>query len=278
MKRPLFRSNRFNALALLAVLQLLSMALFGASAHAQFEKQLTDLLDRAVYDVDDREIGDIEDVVLRRTGQVQSVLIARHGFLGLGSKLIALPIRKLEPRKASGYRIAHKRDELKNLPEFDYNQPNLYKGSSLYPPPAQGQPRQNGGNPYRMHHRRNDSTGGPYENRPRSRAEPYFTYPWLQTYFPSKLLGTGLLGQVVRGRKARRIAEIQDLLISQKNGRTQITRILVTRDNLLDLDPDPQSVSLPYRPLRINKFGVYYPITENKLERLLENDQRGSDG
>jgi len=83
---------------------------------------------------------------------------------------------------------------------------------------------------------------------------------------------------VVRGRKARRIAEIQDLLISQKNGRTQITRILVTRDNLLDLDPDPQSVSLPYRPLRINKFGVYYPITENKLERLLENEQRGSDG
>src|SRR3546814_13916998 len=51
---------------------------------------------KTLYGADDQEVGEIDDVVMSQSGSgVESVLVDVGGFLGLGSKTIAVPVDDL---------------------------------------------------------------------------------------------------------------------------------------------------------------------------------------
>ena len=62
------------------------------------------LIGTRVVSANNETIGDVNDVVLDRSGNAQTVVIGVGGFLGIGEKSVAVPFRSLEiggPRDAS---------------------------------------------------------------------------------------------------------------------------------------------------------------------------------
>jgi PRC-barrel domain len=75
----------------------------GASAQGNFVTQLqpgqwmaSKLIGTRVVGANNESIGDINDVVLDKSGTAQTVVIGVGGFLGIGEKSVAVPFRSLE--------------------------------------------------------------------------------------------------------------------------------------------------------------------------------------
>ena len=97
-------------------------------------QQVTDwrgskLIGATVYGSDNASIGEVSDLVLASDGKVSGVVIGVGGFLGVGSKNVAVPFDKLEvtrkPNSATIDKItvAFSKDELKNAPTFAFYEP-----------------------------------------------------------------------------------------------------------------------------------------------------------
>ena len=53
------------------------------------------VIGRDLYGANDEEVGEIEDVVMGTSGDVESVLIDIGGFLGMGAKRVAIPVDQI---------------------------------------------------------------------------------------------------------------------------------------------------------------------------------------
>lgn len=85
---------------------------------------------------DNQKIGDVTDILFDRSGKVLAYVIGVGGFLGIGSKDVALAPAafQVEPANDRGdmkLKLAMTRDELKNAPEF--------KAAASRPAPTTGQ-------------------------------------------------------------------------------------------------------------------------------------------
>jgi hypothetical protein len=76
------------------------------------------LVGMELHGSDDSSIGDIEEVVAGPDGQVSSVLIDVGGFLGIGSKRVAIDVNSLEMRGDRLVVIDMTEDQVKELPEY----------------------------------------------------------------------------------------------------------------------------------------------------------------
>jgi sporulation protein YlmC with PRC-barrel domain len=75
----------------------------------------------AVYDATDERIGDISELVLTPEGQVSQAVLDVGGFLGIGTKTVALPIGDvdiLQSQDGSEVRVyvPHTREQLESMP------------------------------------------------------------------------------------------------------------------------------------------------------------------
>lgn len=62
----------------------------------------SDLIGRDVYGADNQDIGEVNDVLLNRSGQVEALVIGVGGFLGIGESNIAVPLQAVRFMGASG--------------------------------------------------------------------------------------------------------------------------------------------------------------------------------
>jgi sporulation protein YlmC with PRC-barrel domain len=60
------------------------------------ELQVSELLGTAVRNTANESIGNINDVLLTKDGQIHSVIVGVGGFLGLGEKNVALKFSELQ--------------------------------------------------------------------------------------------------------------------------------------------------------------------------------------
>jgi sporulation protein YlmC with PRC-barrel domain len=77
------------------------------------------ILNRAVLNNKGEEVGEIDDLIINRTGKVEQIILSVGGFLGIDEKLVAMPYR---PLKVTDLGIVYNvsKDDLKNLPGFSY--------------------------------------------------------------------------------------------------------------------------------------------------------------
>jgi sporulation protein YlmC with PRC-barrel domain len=76
---------------------------------------------RDVYDTSNQRIGDVSDLVVEADGRVSAIVIGVGGFLGIGTKDVAVPYRDLKNGNREGkaiFVLNHTREELKNAPAF----------------------------------------------------------------------------------------------------------------------------------------------------------------
>jgi len=94
----------------------------GFSTVAWATLSVDDLRRAEVYDIDNRRVSDISDILFGTDGSVEAVLINVGGFLGIGQRSVAIPMDQIEiqgKQDLSDLRVylAISKDMLEALPE-----------------------------------------------------------------------------------------------------------------------------------------------------------------
>ena len=97
------------------------------------------ILGRPVQDSDSKEMGRVIDVVVAPEGRVRAVVIDFGGFLGVGSRKIAVDWSALHfggaVKHEGDIRLSLTQDQLKAAPEFKEGNPVVIIGSKGAPEP-----------------------------------------------------------------------------------------------------------------------------------------------
>ena len=100
--------------------------------------RLTQMNGATVYDTQNRNIGDIKDMILDRDGRVAAVVLDVGSFLGVGGKYVAVPMNDLkvsfDDNNKPRFSVARTKEQLKAASTYDLNEKKAMSGTSV--PPA----------------------------------------------------------------------------------------------------------------------------------------------
>lgn len=85
---------------------------------------VTNFYKQNVYDPSDNKIGDVDDVLIDKDGQVTAMIIGVGGFLGMGEKDVAIPFSALHASEKNNkwYLVLNTtKDDLKAAPGYRYD-------------------------------------------------------------------------------------------------------------------------------------------------------------
>src|ERR1700740_1097000 len=85
---------------------------------------VTNYYKQAVYDPKESKIGDIDDVLLNKSGKVRGPGIGLGGLLGAGEKDVIVPFTAVKTTKKNDkwwLTLDDSKDDLKNAPGFKYD-------------------------------------------------------------------------------------------------------------------------------------------------------------
>lgn len=99
------------------------------------EIRASKMIGSAVYDVQNRKIGSVEDLVLDRSGKIDVVVVDVGSLLGMGGKNVAVPLSDI---KTGNNRLTLDRtkEQLQQMAEYRLEDRNSGAGTSTSP--AQG--------------------------------------------------------------------------------------------------------------------------------------------
>ena len=85
---------------------------------------MTNFYKQNVYDPSDNKIGDVDDVLIDKEGNVTALIIGVGGFLGMGEKDVAIPFSDLRASEKNNkwYLVLNAtKDALKTAPGYTYD-------------------------------------------------------------------------------------------------------------------------------------------------------------
>ena len=80
-----------------------------ASMHREGEWRASKLVGLNVYNDNNEKIGDINDIILDKSGKVENVVLGVGGFLGMGEHYVAVSYDKLRWSTTRRARLQHPR-------------------------------------------------------------------------------------------------------------------------------------------------------------------------
>lgn len=87
-------------------------------------RTVTDWYKQNVYDPKDEKIGEIMDVLVGSSGQIEAAIVGVGGFLGAGEKDVAVSFNSIKPTKKNDktyLTLDTTKDALKNAAGFKYD-------------------------------------------------------------------------------------------------------------------------------------------------------------
>src|SRR5215469_14603344 len=87
-------------------------------------RTVTDWYKQNVYDPSQQKIGEIMDLLVSPSGQIDSAIVVVDGFLGAGEKDVAVTFSAIKPTKKNDktyLTLDTTKDALKNAPGFKYD-------------------------------------------------------------------------------------------------------------------------------------------------------------
>jgi sporulation protein YlmC with PRC-barrel domain len=87
-------------------------------------RTVTDWYKQNVYDPNQTKIGEIMDVLVNPSGQIEAAIVGVGGFLGAGEKDVAVNFNQIKPTKKNDktyLTLNTTKDALKNAPGFKYD-------------------------------------------------------------------------------------------------------------------------------------------------------------
>jgi sporulation protein YlmC with PRC-barrel domain len=96
------------------------------------EIRASKMIGSTVYDVQNRNIGSVKDLVLNRDGKVDAVVVDVGSFLGMGGKFVAIPISDI---KTDNNRLTldRNKEQLQQMAAYDLENRNTGAGTSTSP-------------------------------------------------------------------------------------------------------------------------------------------------
>ena len=85
---------------------------------------VTNYYKQAVYDPKESKIGDIDDVLVDKSGKITGLVIGVGGFLGAGEKDVIVPFTAVKTTKKNDkwwLTLDETKDDLKGAPGFKYD-------------------------------------------------------------------------------------------------------------------------------------------------------------
>jgi sporulation protein YlmC with PRC-barrel domain len=217
-------------------------------------------IDREIYSKTGNQIGEIDDLVIRRSGKIKKVTIDVGGFLGIGDKLVAVSPDDFGDLmvKANGRMVLDTTEQqIEKRPEFDYYRKGLlpdyyyrpkhyYRyGYYAFPPPYP---------PY-------EPSGPQSSERP---AAPFWQgepYDW--AFSPARFLASTLMNRQVINESGNYIGRVADLLIDTRDER--VKKIILASESIRG---DDALVAIPYEPPGFAAYGVVFDISRKEIKNL----------
>src|SRR5215472_10373159 len=97
------------------------------------EIRASKMMGSTVYDVQNRDIGKVKDLVLNKDGKIDAVVLDVGTFLGMGGKYVAVPLTDI---KTDNNRLTLDRtkEQLQQMAAYQLENPNTGAGSTTSPP------------------------------------------------------------------------------------------------------------------------------------------------
>ena len=224
------------------------------------ETLASELIDKAIYNPQNNQIGEIDDLAIKRNGKIKRVIVDTGGFLRFGEEQIGIPYTKLQIGNDGKIVLNMTQDELEKMPEFDYSKYGLrrdyyyrpYSGYAPYYYTPYGFPGYEYQPPYRRYH---------YMRNP-ANPHPNF-YEWY--YSPPMYLASIIMDFPIFNYQTYDVGILRDLVINDKG---QIVKIIVSRNN--GIFEKKFYVALPYKPLGFTSYGLVYDITAEEVKQAPE--------
>lgn len=87
----------------------------------QYNFAASKLMDKKVVNDQQEEVGSIKDVLVDESNQISQVVLSVGGFLGMGERLVAVPIDQIQVQDETVVYNTTK-DQLSQMPEFQYKE------------------------------------------------------------------------------------------------------------------------------------------------------------
>jgi sporulation protein YlmC with PRC-barrel domain len=87
-------------------------------------RTVTDWYKQNVYDQKDQKLGEIMDLLVNQSGQIEAAIVGVGGFLGAGEKDVAVSFNAIKPTKKNDktyLTLDTTKDALNNAPGFKYD-------------------------------------------------------------------------------------------------------------------------------------------------------------
>jgi sporulation protein YlmC with PRC-barrel domain len=97
------------------------------------EIRASKMIGSSVYDVQDRNIGKVSDLILNKNGTVDAAVLDVGSFLGMGGKYVAVPLADI---KTDNNRLTLDRtkEQLQQMAAYELENPDTGAGSTTSPP------------------------------------------------------------------------------------------------------------------------------------------------
>jgi sporulation protein YlmC with PRC-barrel domain len=199
------------------------------------------IIDAVVKNDRGEEVGEVDDLIMSRNGKVKKVILSVGGFLKIGEKLVAVPLRSLQITERGDILYNITKEEIEKHPRFNYKEELPYEDYySSYRNPSP---------PFQM-----GTYGGRYS-------------PWEWAYFPSRLSVSAILNRTVLNNKGEELGDIDDLMINREG---RIEEVILAVGGFKFMEMGEKLVALPFKPLKITDLGILYNIAVQQLKNLPE--------
>jgi sporulation protein YlmC with PRC-barrel domain len=96
------------------------------------EVRASKMIGSAVYDLQNRDIGKVKDLVLNKDGAVDVVVLDVGSFLGMGGKFVAIPISDIKTNN-NRLTLDRTKEQLQQMAAYQLENPDTGTGSSTSP-------------------------------------------------------------------------------------------------------------------------------------------------
>ena len=97
------------------------------------EVRASKMIGSAVYDLQNRDIGKVSDLVLNKDGAVDVVVLDVGSFLGMGGKYVGIPISDIKTDH-NRLTLDRTKEQLKEMAAYQIENPDTGAGSTTSPP------------------------------------------------------------------------------------------------------------------------------------------------
>ena len=209
------------------------------------------MVEQPVYDEQGQEIGEVDDLIMSRSGKIKKVILSVGEFLQSDEKLVALSFRLMRRSDQGRMVCTVTKEQLKRAPGFSYVTDGLF-GRPFYPFPPYGMEWGYQAPPLPFGE---ESVPLPRRGEYRGRF-----YPWQWEYYPERLRVSALLDEGLLNDKGDEVADLEDLMIDPEG---RVERMILDIGGFSGTAE--KRVAVPYRPLKITDLGIVYNITKEKL-------------